>query len=189
MTLLADRPDTWAQVEAAQAGDMAAFALIYQAYHDQVLQFVYHRIGGGQVAEDLCATTFERALRSIGTVSWQGKDIGAWLIVIARNLVADHFKSSRYRLEVTTGDVLDADRADDTSPYDAAVNADRYATLRRAVDQLNPEQRQCIQLRFFEYLTVAETAQAMNKNEGAIKAMQYRAVLALQRALKGTGVA
>src|SRR4029450_9068296 len=68
--------------------------------------------GNRQLAEDLTADTFLRALKRIGSFTWQGRDPGAWLVTIARNLVADHFKSGRYRLEVTTGDVLDADRED-----------------------------------------------------------------------------
>ena len=56
-------------------------------------------------------------------------------------------------------------------------------TLLTAVKQLNPEQQECIVLRFLQGFSVAETAQAMNKNEGAIKALQYRAVRALNRLL------
>jgi RNA polymerase sigma-70 factor (ECF subfamily) len=77
-----------------------------------VFRFVYFRVGNRQLAEDLTSDTFLRALKRIGSFTWQGRDLGAWLVTIARNLVADHFKSGRYRLEVTTGDVLDADRED-----------------------------------------------------------------------------
>ena len=54
--------------------------------------------------------TFVRALRRIDSLSFQGRDVGAWLVTIARNIVRDHVKSSRYRLEVTTADMRDADR-------------------------------------------------------------------------------
>ena len=91
-----------------------------------------------------------------------------------------------YRLEVTTGDVLDADREDrgpEGSPESAVVDHITNVTLLTAVKQLNPEQQECIVLRFLQGFSVAETAQAMNKNEGAIKALQYRAVRALNRLL------
>jgi RNA polymerase sigma-70 factor (ECF subfamily) len=178
--------EVWALVERAQAGESAAFGLIYDRYVDTVFRFVYFRVGNRQLAEDLTSDTFLRALKRIGSFTWQGRDLGAWLVTIARNLVADHFKSGRYRLEVTTGDVLDADREDrgpEGSPESAVVDHITNVALLTAVKQLNPEQQECIVLRFLQGFSVAETAQTMGKNEGAIKALQYRAVRALARLL------
>jgi RNA polymerase sigma-70 factor (ECF subfamily) len=188
-----DRPDAadaatavWILVERAQAGEAEAFGLIYDRYFDTVFRFVYFRVGNRQLAEDLTADTFLRALKRIGSFTWQGRDLGAWLVTIARNLVADHFKSGRYRLEVTTGDVLDAEREDrgpEGSPESAVIDHVTNVALLQAVKQLNPEQQECIVLRFLQGFSVAETAQAMGKNEGAIKALQYRAVRTLARLL------
>jgi RNA polymerase sigma-70 factor (ECF subfamily) len=178
--------EVWGLVERAQAGETAAFGLIYDRYVDTVFRFVYFRVGNRQLAEDLTSDTFLRALKRIGSFTWQGRDLGAWLVTIARNLVADHFKSGRYRLEVTTGDVLDADREDrgpEGSPEAAVVDHITNVALLTAVKQLNPEQQECIVLRFLQGFSVAETAQTMGKNEGAIKALQYRAVRALARLL------
>ncbi|BBH64915.1 hypothetical protein ACTI_16000 [Actinoplanes sp. OR16] len=178
--------EVWALVERAQAGEAEAFGLIYDRYVDTVFRFVYFRVGNRQLAEDLTSDTFLRALKRIGSFTWQGRDLGAWLVTIARNLVADHFKSGRYRLEVTTGDVLDADREDrgpEGSPESAVVDHITNVALLTAVKQLNPEQQECIVLRFLQGFSVAETAQTMGKNEGAIKALQYRAVRALNRLL------
>ena len=178
--------EVWALVERAQAGEAEAFGLIYDRYVDTVFRFVYFRVGNRQLAEDLTSDTFLRALKRIGSFTWQGRDLGAWLVTIARNLVADHFKSGRYRLEVTTGDVLDADREDrgpEGSPEAAVVEHITNVALLGAVKQLNPEQQECIVLRFLQGFSVAETARAMGKNEGAIKALQYRAVRALARLL------
>ncbi|MFB9238895.1 ECF subfamily RNA polymerase sigma factor, BldN family [Plantactinospora siamensis] len=178
--------EVWTLVERAQAGETEAFGLIYDRYVDTVFRFVYFRVGNRQLAEDLTSDTFLRALKRIGSFTWQGRDLGAWLVTIARNLVADHFKSGRYRLEVTTGDVLDADREDrgpEGSPEAAVVEHITNVALLTAVKQLNPEQQECIVLRFLQGFSVAETARAMGKNEGAIKALQYRAVRALARLL------
>jgi RNA polymerase sigma-70 factor (ECF subfamily) len=178
--------EVWALVERAQAGETEAFGLIYDRYVDTVFRFIYFRVGNRQLAEDLTSDTFLRALKRIGSFTWQGRDLGAWLVTIARNLVADHFKSGRYRLEITTGDVLDADKEDrgpEGSPEVAVVDHITNVTLLTAVKRLNPEQQECIVLRFLHGFSVAETAQAMGKNEGAIKALQYRAVRALARLL------
>jgi RNA polymerase sigma-70 factor, ECF subfamily len=179
-------PAIWSLVEQAKAGEAEAFGLLYDRYFDTVFRFVYFRVGNRQLAEDLTADTFLRALGRIDSFTWQGRGLGAWLVTIARNLVADHFKSGRYRLEVTTGDVLDAehdDRAAEGSPEAAAVDHITNVALLKAVQQLNPEQQECIVLRFLQGFSVAETAQAMGKSEGAIKALQYRAVRSLARLL------
>ena len=178
--------EVWALVERAQEGDSDAFAQIYLRYNDAVHRYIYFRVGNRQIAEDLTSDTFMRALRRIGSVTWQGRDLGAWLITIARHLVADHFKSGRTRFELVTSDVLDADteeRGPEGSPEAAVVEHLTNVTLLRAVQQLNAEQRACIVLRFLQGFSVAETAAAMGKNEGAIKALQYRAVRALNRLL------
>ena len=170
----------------ARDGDAEAFGSLYDHYVELVYRYVYYRVGTHPLTEDLTSETFLRALRRMCDFHWQGKDFGAWLVTIARNLVADHFKSGRYRLEVTTGDVLDADREDrgpEGSPEAAVVDHITNVALLTAVKQLNPEQQECIVLRFLQGFSVAETAQAMGKNEGAIKALQYRAVRALARLL------
>ena len=89
---------TWALVNAAQAGDMAAYGELFELYFDMVFRFVLFRTGDRALAEDLTSETFVRALRRISSVSYQGRDIGAWFVTIARNLIFDHVKSSRYRL-------------------------------------------------------------------------------------------
>ncbi|MFC9061682.1 ECF subfamily RNA polymerase sigma factor, BldN family [Streptomyces sp. NPDC057074] len=169
-------------VERAQAGEADAFGRLYDQYSDTVYRYIYYRVGGKATAEDLTSETFLRALRRIGTFTWQGRDFGAWLVTIARNLVADHFKSSRFRLEVTTGEMLDANEVE-RSPEDSVLESLSNAALLEAVRRLNPQQQECVTLRFLQGLSVAETARAMGKNEGAIKTLQYRAVRTLARLL------
>nr|WSY52743.1 sigma-70 family RNA polymerase sigma factor [Streptomyces sp. NBC_00886] len=169
-------------VERAQAGEADAFGRLYDQYSDTVYRYIYYRVGGKATAEDLTSETFLRALRRIGTFTYQGRDFGAWLVTIARNLVADHFKSSRFRLEVTTGEMLDANEVE-RSPEDSVLESLSNAALLDAVRRLNPQQQECVTLRFLQGLSVAETARVMGKNEGAIKTLQYRAVRTLARLL------
>ncbi|MFP1628880.1 ECF subfamily RNA polymerase sigma factor, BldN family [Streptomyces sp. 5K101] len=169
-------------VERAQAGEAEAFGRLYDQYSDTVYRYIYYRVGGKATAEDLTSETFLRALRRISTFTWQGRDFGAWLVTIARNLVADHFKSSRFRLEVTTGEMLDANEVE-RSPEESVLESLSNAALLTAVRKLNPQQQECVTLRFLQGLSVAETARAMGKNEGAIKTLQYRAVRTLARLL------
>jgi RNA polymerase sigma-70 factor, ECF subfamily len=171
-------------VARSQAGDGEAFGLLYDRYVDTVYRYIYYRVGGATLAEDLVSETFLRALRRIDSFTWQGRDFAAWLVTIARNLIADHFKSGRYRLEITTEDILETGPQQTTDgPEDLVLDAITNETLLSAIKKLNPEQQECIVLRFLQGMSVNETALAMGKNDGAIKALQYRAVRALARLL------
>jgi RNA polymerase sigma-70 factor (TIGR02952 family) len=167
--------DVWALVRRAQDGDAEAFGELYDHYVTLVHRYAYHRVGDRATAEDVTSETFVRALRRIDSLSFQGRDVGAWLVTIARNIIRDHVKSSRYRLEVTTADMRDADRATD-GPEDAVVQLLTNEKLLACVKQLGSEQQECIVLRFLHGLSVSETAQIMGKKDGAIKALQHRAV-------------
>jgi RNA polymerase sigma-70 factor (ECF subfamily) len=169
-------------VALSQQGDGEAFGEIYDAYVDSIYRYLYYRVGSHAVAEDLTSETFLRALRRIDSFSWQGKDIGAWFTTIARNLVTDHVKSSRFRLEVTTADMLDADRADEGIEGEVLSRLQNAALL-DAVKELKAEQQECIVLRFLQGLSVAETADVMGRTEGAVKQLQLRAVRALAKLL------
>jgi RNA polymerase sigma-70 factor (TIGR02952 family) len=170
-----DGIDVWALVHRAQQGDPEAFGELYDHYVTMVHRYVYHRVGDRALAEDVTSETFVRALRRIDSLSFQGRDVGAWLVTIARNIVLDHVKSSRYRLEVATADMRDADRATD-GPEDAVVTHLTNRQLLECVQQLGSDQQECIVLRFIHGLSVSETAEIMGKKDGAIKALQHRAV-------------
>lgn len=172
----------WDLVRATQAGDQEAFGQLYDRYHEMVFRYVLFRVGDRQLAEDLTAETFLRALRRIASVSYQGRDIGAWFVTIARNLVLDHVKSSRYRLEQTTSEI--ADLSPSTSgPEQQVLDGATHEELLRCVAKLNSDQKECIALRFLQGLSVAETARLMGRNEGAVKALQHRAVRRLAQLL------
>src|SRR3954467_3863330 len=93
-----------ALVELARKGDSDAFGMLYDHYQASVYRFLFYRTRSGTLAEDLTSETFFRALRNMQSFRWQGKDFGAWLMTIARNLATDHFKAGRTRLELATED-------------------------------------------------------------------------------------
>lgn len=172
----------WDLVHAAQHGDQDAFGRLYDRYVDVVFRYVLFRVSDRSLAEDLTSETFLRALRRISTVSYQGRDVGAWFVTIARNLVLDHVKSSRYRLEVATAEIVES-RSIDRGPEHQVLADATSAELLRCVEQLGADQQECVVLRFLQGLSVAETAELMDRNEGAIKALQHRAVRRLAQLL------
>jgi RNA polymerase sigma-70 factor, ECF subfamily len=177
-----DENGAWALVKASQNGDMVAFGELFDRYYEVVFRYVLFRMGDRTLAEDITQETFVRALRRIGSVSYQGRDIGAWFVTIARNLIFDHVKSSRYRLEQTTNEIIELSPST-SGPEQQVLDGATNDELLRCVRKLNPDQQECIQLRFLQGLSVAETAEIMDRNEGAVKALQHRAVRRLAQLL------
>jgi RNA polymerase sigma-70 factor (ECF subfamily) len=162
-------------VELARAGDKEAFGLLFDHYHPSVYRFIYYRTRSQTLAEDLASETFFRALRSMNNFRWQGRDFGAWLMTIARNLCTDHFKAGRTRLEQTTEDMGLHDDATD-GPETAVLAALTNETLLTCLKQLPKEQQECLIMRFLQSMSIADTAKVLGRTEGAVKQLQLRGV-------------
>lgn len=178
-----DRGAEWDLIEAAQSGDRDAFGQLYTRYAGGVCRFVASRTGDPGLAQDLTSETFLRAWRRIDSVSYQGRDAGAWFTTIARNLVADHLKSSRHKLEHTTAELPEHTAGPDRGPEQVALQKDTAAELRRHVAALPPAQRECLARRFGQECSVPETASVMGRNVEAVKALQHRAIKGLRASL------
>lgn len=171
-----------ALVELAQRGDTEAFGQLYDHYVTGIFRFIYAKVGTTQLAEDLTAETFLRALRSLHTFQWRGKDFGAWLTVIARNITNDHYKARRTRTEFSS-DALPEQADPSRGPEEDILASLSNDELMRAVASLPIDQRDCVLMRFVQELSIAETAQVLGRSEGAIKQLQLRAVRSLARML------
>jgi len=171
-----------ALVELAQRGDTEAFGQLYDHYVTGIFRFIYAKVGTTQLAEDLTAETFLRALRSLHTFQWRGKDFGAWLTVIARNITNDHYKARRTRSEFSS-DALPEQPDPSRGPEEDILASLSNDELMQAVASLPIDQRDCVLMRFVQELSIAETAQVLGRSEGAIKQLQLRAVRGLAKML------
>ena len=169
-------------VDLARSGDSEAFGQLYDHYNGTVYRFLYYRVGSHVLAEDLTSETFFRALRSMSNFKWQGRDFGAWLVTIARNLVADHYKAGRTRLEMATDDLSDHDTAT-PGPEDDVLAGLTNEALLGGLRRLAAEQQECLVLRFLQGMSIAETAGILQRSEGAVKQLQLRAVRNLAKLL------
>jgi RNA polymerase sigma-70 factor (ECF subfamily) len=166
--------DSWVLVQAAQQGDMDAYAELWQRHTDVVYRFVLGRTGDRPLAEDITAETFLRALLKLETVSDQGQNAEAWFVTIAKNILFDHFKSSRNRLDILTGEFLDT--GTELDPADIVVRAETALAVRRLMGVLNDAENACITQRFLNDRTLAETAVALDRTVLGIKSLQIRAL-------------
>jgi RNA polymerase sigma-70 factor (ECF subfamily) len=179
-------PEADELVAAAIKGDSGAFASLFTITFPSVYRYLYGRCGDVSLAEDLAQDTFLRALRAVRT-SFKGKsgEFLAWMIRIARNRFLDHVKSGRVRWEVvveSTPIVFDP-----SNPEAEALALVEGADLKKALSRLTGDQQEILYLRFFQGLQIAEVAAATSRTEGAVKAMQFRALRALARVLGTEG--
>jgi RNA polymerase sigma-70 factor, ECF subfamily len=164
------------QILAAQR-DRAAFTPLYERYVDQIYAYVYTLTRNREQAEDVTAATFARALEELPRFEWRGVPYSAWLYRVAANLVSrDRRRPGWIELSPHTTD-------DGPSPDEVAALHDRDARIRAAVDELPADQRQAVLLRFGGDLRNREIAEIMERSEGAIKLLTFRAVTTLRRRL------
>ncbi|HEY8474997.1 MAG TPA: sigma-70 family RNA polymerase sigma factor [Natronosporangium sp.] len=185
-------PDSEARLRtAAAAGDRTAFAALYASYHEPVYRFLLRRARGDRhLAEDLTQDTFARALSGVGRYRETGRPFGAWLMTIASNLLTDYWRSGWHRRHhlwddftgETEGRLTAAADSDGDPAVDVTTRDQRRQlaeTLARAVSRLSDRQQQVVSLRFARGLSVADTADLLGLEIGAVKAATYRARQAL----------
>ena len=163
--------------------DLTAFADLYRLYAPQVLRYVSSRVTGGEEAEDITNTVFEKAFGAIGRYEPSPAQFSTWLYTIAQNTVIDHYRKRRLP-QVDDPEAQLFAVTDPSEGPEASLMADeRRRLLYDAVMRLTPEQRQVIGCRFYFGLPVHEVACMMGKTEGAVKALQFRALQQLRRQL------
>lgn len=165
-------------VRQARQGDRAAFGALYRQHVAAIYRYCWLHTGGPQAAaEDLTSSVFLRAWQSIGRYEERGRPLLAWLHTIARNLVTDYLRL-RGRAESLDEALPAAASADDV---DLRIE---HETLRNALAQLTEEQRQVVTYRFVLGYSGEETAAAMGKKAGAVRALQLRALQSLRALLE-----
>ncbi|HEX9044656.1 MAG TPA: sigma-70 family RNA polymerase sigma factor [Candidatus Limnocylindrales bacterium] len=169
-------------VRRARAGDGDAFGDLYDRYAPRIYRFALVRLGSPEAAEDLLQEVFLKVVEALPRYEERGTPFAAWLFRIARNGVIDHVRARAG----TVAEPLDAAlavRDDAPGPADLAELKGDAALLVAALDTLTPEQRDVVVYRFFAGLSPAEIAGVMDRREGTIRALQFRALGALRRHL------
>ncbi|MDG1411884.1 MAG: sigma-70 family RNA polymerase sigma factor [Acidimicrobiales bacterium] len=183
--LIAPDPAAERQLAEEARHDPDAFADLYRLYVDRVFSFIHRRCGSKELAEDLTAVTFERALAGINGFKWRRGGIAPWLFRIASNQLTDHYRRTARRGGDRGQRAIDRlhDRVavDEIDHLDAEYDA---ARLRVALDNLNPRYQRALSVRYLAELNQAEAAAAMGLAKPAFAVLLHRATVALQRELE-----
>lgn len=168
-------------VKQAQAGEEGAFVALYQQNQPSVYTYIYYRVGDQMTAEDLTAEVFVRLVAKIHRFKPGKRPILAWLYTIAGNLVTDHYRRNGRATLLPLNDQV---RSNGHSPSHTIQKAQEHRRLAAAMAELTEDQRQVVLLKFVERRSNAETGAILGKTEGAVKALQHRALAALRRVLE-----
>jgi RNA polymerase sigma factor, sigma-70 family len=169
-------------VDRAQLGDRAALEELYLIHFDRIYSYLHVSVGNKHDAEDLTTQTFLRMLEAIGKFRWQSAPFSAWLFRIAHNLAMDHFRAAkRWQPEE---DVPEPEPDESTSAEAGAFESIGRKSMLELIEDLSPEQQQVLTLKFVFNFANAEAGTILGKTEGAIKSLQHRALVSLQKQLE-----
>jgi len=170
-------------IESAKQGDIDAFGELYTIHLDAIYRYIYYRINNAQDAEDLTEHTFLKAYEALPDYQQKGKPFSSWLYRIAHNVVVDYHRLNKDNI-ISIEETHDIELGQkQTSTLQEIVNVEEVQTLAEGISQLSSEQQQVIILRFLEGFSHKEVSQILDKNEGACRMIQYRALLTLQQIL------
>ena len=153
----------------------AAFADLYEHYFPRVYNYIRYRVQDAEVADDITARTFERALRGLHSYKEGKGTFSTWLFIIAVNSTNDHFRAERRRrwlsLEALRGRTYPA-----PGPEEVNVNREMRAELLQAIAQLGDRERNLIALKFGTGLTNRQIAVLTRLSESNVAVILYRTV-------------
>jgi RNA polymerase sigma-70 factor (ECF subfamily) len=168
-------------VERGQQGDRDALDELYLIHFDRIYSYLHMSVGNRHDAEDLTTQTFLKMLESIGKFRFRSAPFSAWLFRIAHNLAMDHFRASRrWQPEEEVPEPVGQEVR---SAEEEALHEIGRASMLELIEDLSHEQQQVLTLKFVFNFGNAEVATILGKTEGAVKSLQHRALVSLQKQL------
>jgi RNA polymerase sigma-70 factor (ECF subfamily) len=158
--------------------DQQSIGAIYDKYFSEIYRYVLYRIGDATLAEDIASDVFVRLLEAVQSGRSPQTNLKGWLIGTASHVVTDHLRQKYRRPEEEISESMPDRGPSLTAEVD---QREQNRVVNDAYAQLTPEQQHVLALRFGQGYSLEETAAFMNKNVNAVKALQFRALAALQR--------
>jgi RNA polymerase sigma-70 factor, ECF subfamily len=174
-------PDEPGLVKRAKSGNAEAFAALYDGYFERIYRYVYFRVADEQTAEDLASQVFLKAWENLSRYKPSGAPFLAWLYTIARNAVIDHYRT---RKETVALDEVIGLASQGSAPDEQAELRFETDSLRVALKTLTEDQQQVLILKFIAGLSTDEIARQLGKRAGAVRALQMRALQALNKIME-----
>lgn len=167
------------ELEGLKNLDSQVIGAVYDRYFVDVYRFVYYRLNDEQVAEDISSDTFVRLLEAVKKRRGPQTNLKGWLLATASHAVTDHLRQAYRHPDEALSDMIPNGAGSSIS--DEVDRREQVNTFQHAYINLTSEQQIVLALRFGDGYSLEETARVMQKNVNAVKALQFRALAAIQR--------
>jgi RNA polymerase sigma-70 factor (ECF subfamily) len=159
----------------------ARFEVLYNRYYELILQFVYKRVEGKEAAYDITSQVFLNAMTNIKGYKFMGMPFSSWLYRIAVNEINQMFRSDKVRRAVKVDEdelkyVMDELKT-------AEETETRYRQITEALGELDEDELQIVELRFFEQRPFKEIGEILNITENNSKVKLYRVIDKMKKTL------
>ena len=172
-------------VEGLRRGDSRVTAYVVDRFAPALYRFTYYQLQDAQVAEDIVSEVMARMIEHIERFVLHQAPFRAWLFRIARNLIADHYRTRKRRASTSLEEWLDTNREREPGCSDAHIDImlDRDR-LRTGLLLLTREQREVILLHVVEGWELPEIARLLDRSLASVKGLYYRGIESLRRGLE-----
>ena len=180
-------------VELAKEGDQRAFAILLNRYRDSIYFMLLKMVNNAADAEDLTIEAFGKAFRNLSHYT-PAFAFSTWLFKIATNNCIDFIRKKQGSPSIIDqGPDEDSENytvnlpSDTPDPEESLINRQKINALRDIVNQLKPNYRALIELRYFREYSYEEISEELNIPIGTVKAQLFRAKTLLHNILVKTG--
>lgn len=180
---MASVPDS-ALIEKMMTGDESALATLYDRYSAMLFGLLTRILQDRHAAEEVLQDLFMQLWRNANQFDSNRGSLPAWLMVIARNRAISRLRGARSRelLEENEGDYANT-FASDQNIEDDASRAELARSVSAALNTLPAEQRQALELAYFEGMTQTEIAARTGCPLGTVKTRVRTAMQSLRQIL------
>jgi RNA polymerase sigma-70 factor (ECF subfamily) len=170
-------------VARAKEGDKRAYGKLFRLCYKDIYDYIVRRVGNVHDAEDLTMDVFSKGYAGISSFEEMGHSVRAWFYRIAHNSVVDYFRVSRESVDI---DEIPGIASEEEAIEDVLSKSAEMEMMYREVVKLPPAQAEVLILRFMKDLSVAETAESLDKKEVTVRGLQFKGIKNLRERLTGT---
>lgn len=176
------------------SGDQSAISRLIERHSKRVLDYIRMMVKDNDIADDIFQETFIKVVRFIdeGRYTDSGKFL-SWVLRIAHNQVIDYFRQTKQQNNVTESDagydILNSRKFSDANVEERLVTEQIEKDLRKLVEELPPEQKEVVMMRYFADMSFKEIAEQTDVSiNTALGRMRY-ALINLRKMIKENDLA
>lgn len=177
---MSDKEKSEFVLEGDLTSDLNNMEDIFSATWEPLYRFIYYKVQNREEAEDITQETYIKALNHFRRNNARIERKLSFLKAVSLNVLRDKWRlSKRQGKDINLDDI----NPEEIAIEDSAETTTQTALIQKALSRLTEDQRMVVDLRIIKGYSTAEAAKIMNKKEGAIRVLQYRALQHLERLL------